>query len=799
MGTVFLLTGLLAGEVQGFTRKITLLQQFFTPAGVFGHAVQRRLQSQPGFTDLLQFVAALAFEFFQIFADALTAGVDLLQAHLTRRPLRLEFALLTTGASQRLLQRITFKLQATQRFTQLIDLLLPRLQRGLLLIQAGLQLLHLLLTGQHAGFTGLTTAEPQPVGTHPMAFAGNKGFVRGQDRARAQRLRQTFCRANAGQPGAQVQTAADLVQQAARCADRLAAALQQAQAALFETGQRGIQLIKIIQRDGLQIIRQYRLDRTLPATLDLQLLGQQAMALYALACQPVTDVAALGQGCLLQRFKRSQTATATLQFTAVNILFLLQGVQCLAILLQAFTDVGELHLIRFAAQLQLGQLFGQFGQFVIQRAGVQPAALVLQTLDALAEPLDRLLHVANARLLHLGLLTRFSRALVELVPSALPVLHGVFGALQRDGDVFFGGAGHLQLGFNAIEFRLQVCQQGFVLGQMALRFLPGLLGFFNVAVQLTLTITVELQNLLDAADIGTDAVILGLYPVEGLGQVAVLITLFFDLTVGVALFGNQRLQRHLKVAYPVLTLAHLLVQRLPAQRLQLCLELPLFSLVFLVLLGRLRLPMQMRELAFQLLAQIGQARQVLVGAANAVFGLAAAILVAGDTGGFFDKQPQVFRFGFDQAGNHALLDDRVAARPEAGAHEDIGNVAAAALGAVEEILVLRFAGDLAANGYLVVTGVFALQSAVTVVEHQLDRRLADRFARVGTVEDDVGHRLATQVLGRTFAHDPAHRVDDIGLATAVRPDHRAHVGREVDRRWINEGFEAGQLDALESH
>ena len=71
MGTVFLLTGLLAGEVQGFTRKITLLQQFFTPAGVFGHAVQRRLQSQPGFTDLLQFVAALAFEFFQIFVVVL--------------------------------------------------------------------------------------------------------------------------------------------------------------------------------------------------------------------------------------------------------------------------------------------------------------------------------------------------------------------------------------------------------------------------------------------------------------------------------------------------------------------------------------------------------------------------------------------------------------------------------------------------------------------------------------------------------------------------------------------------------
>ena len=42
-----------------------------------------------------------------------------------------------------------------------------------------------------------------------------------------------------------------------------------------------------------------------------------------------------------------------------------------------------------------------------------------------------------------GLLAWLGSALVELVPGALPVLHGIFSALQRHAGVFFGGARHL--------------------------------------------------------------------------------------------------------------------------------------------------------------------------------------------------------------------------------------------------------------------------------------------------------------------------------------------------------------------
>ena len=48
-----------------------------------------------------------------------------------------------------------------------------------------------------------------------------------------------------------------------------------------------------------------------------------------------------------------------------------------------------------------------------------------------------------------------------------------------------------------------------------------------------------------------------------------------------------------------------------------------------------------------------------------------------------------------------------------------------------------------------------------------NRRLSQRLAGTGTVEDNVGHRFATQVLRGNFAHYPANGIDNIGLATAV--------------------------------
>lgn len=78
-----------------------------------------------------------------------------------------------------------------------------------------------------------------------------------------------------------------------------------------------------------------------------------------------------------------------------------------------------------------------------------------------------------------------------------------------------------------------------------------------------------------------------------------------------------------------------------------------------------------------------------------------------------------------------------------------------------------------------------------VVEDELDTGLPYRLAAARAIKDDVGHRLATEVFGRALTHHPAHSIDNIGFATAIRPDYGAEIRGEVDCGGIDEGFEAG--------
>jgi hypothetical protein len=166
---------------------------------------------------------------------------------------------------------------------------------------------------------------------------------------------------------------------------------------------------------------------------------------------------------------------------------------------------------------------------------------------------------------------------------------------------------------------------------------------------------------------------------------------------------------------------------------------------------------------------------------------------------FLQIDPQVFRLGLHQLIDHALLDDGVASRAESRAQEDIHDVPAPALVAVQEVGGLGVPGHLAADGDFRIGRVLTADPAVTVIEDQLDAGDGRRLSRVRTVEDDVGEILATQLLGRAFAHDPAHRVDDVGLSAAIGADHGAPVAGEGDRRRVDERFEPCELDLLEPH
>src|SRR5690606_19246501 len=260
-----------------------------------------------------------------------------------------------------------------------------------------------------------------------------------------------------------------------------------------------------------------------------------------------------------------------------------------------------------------------------------------------------------------------------------------------------------------------------------------------------------------------DFVTLCLRLVERFGRLLALDPAGLDLTLGLALFGDQLLQAGFLLRQLLALGLQFLVEGAVFQRLPLGVLDPALGLDGLVLLGLAGLALEVFELLADLLAQVVEAVEVLAGVADAGLGLLAALLVLGDAGGLFEIHAQVLGPGLDDLADHALLDDRVAARPQAGAEEQVGDVAPAALAAVEVVLAGAVAADQTLDRDLVERAVLAGDGVVGVVEDQLDRRLRHRLARRGAGEDHVGQRVAAKAAGRALAHYPAHCVDDIGL------------------------------------
>ncbi len=211
------------------------------------------------------------------------------------------------------------------------------------------------------------------------------------------------------------------------------------------------------------------------------------------------------------------------------------------------------------------------------------------------------------------------------------------------------------------------------------------------------------------------------------------------------------------------------------------------------------LALQVADLLVHLLAEVVEALEVLACVRDPALGLPPALLVPGDPGSLLDEGAHVVGLGLDQARDHALLDDRVAAGAESGAEEQLCDVLAPAAGAVDEVGRRPVARHDTLERDLGEARISARDRAVRIVEDELDGRRPDRLAPAGSVEDDVAHRVAAQVLGGYLAHDPAHGVDDVGLAAAVGTDDAGQVARQVDRGRVDERLESRELDLGKTH
>ena len=141
-----------------------------------------------------------------------------------------------------------------------------------------------------------------------------------------------------------------------------------------------------------------------------------------------------------------------------------------------------------------------------------------------------------------------------------------------------------------------------------------------------------------------------------------------------------------------------------------------------------------------------------------------------------------------------MADDRVRARAEAGAEEDILDIASPHCLIIDVIGRSTVARQGALDRDFGVLTPLPGSLALGVVEYQFNRRATGRFACRRAVENDVLHRLAAQFGGLGLAEHPTHRIDDIGLAATVRADHTNQLAWNLEIRGINERLKSRQFN-----
>src|ERR1700677_5052410 len=295
-----------------------------------------------------------------------------------------------------------------------------------------------------------------------------------------------------------------------------------------------------------------------------------------------------------------------------------------------------------------------------------------------------------------------------------------------------------------------------------------------------------LNVLLDARHVGARRVEPLLNGAESLAFRGLIDPDSLDFRLRLAQVCDRSLHRGLTTFGGRIAHARLYVEPLQAQREHLRLKFALLLLEHLVPAGGGGLALQMADLLVHFLAQIVQALQVFARLGDAALGFPTTPLVARYPRRLFQKCTQVVGPRLDDARDHALLDDAVAARAEAGAEKELRDVLAPDLDPVDEII----RGPVPAHGApqrdLVVGRVGSPDLAVRVIEHELHRCAAQGLARRGAVEDHVRHRLAAQMPRGDFAHHPAHRIDDVRFPATVRTDDARQTARESDRGRVDE-------------
>ena len=396
---------------------------------------------------------------------------------------------------------------------------------------------------------------------------------------------------------------------------------------------------------------------------------------------------------------------------------------------------------------------------------------VIQLPAAFAVTANPRLDLLGARLFDISLLLRLIELARAFVPLLLPVGERCFGALQRLRRGLLGMLGLLQTGHQFVQRQLELGNLGLVLVDVLDNLFRALDGLLEVLFLPLAKLVGVLDRLLEPRDLGPHLVIAALDFVEEVGSFRLPNACTLDTGFELPLTRNLLLEACLAFVKPGAGGARLVIEVMRTQRQQFRRRTPLLFLVAAIALCGLRLAVEMLDVLFDFLEDVPQAIQVFLGVLDTVGGLFAPLLVLGNTRGFFQEDPHLFRLGLDEAGNHPLLDDRVAAGSEARTEKHARDVLTAAARAVQVVGRDAVAADLAPDTDFRVLGVLPFQRRIGIVEQQFDRGCAHGLAGTGAVENHVRDGIAAKPARRALSHDPADGIDYIGFTAAVGPHH----------------------------
>ena len=219
----------------------------------------------------------------------------------------------------------------------------------------------------------------------------------------------------------------------------------------------------------------------------------------------------------------------------------------------------------------------------------------------------------------------------------------------------------------------------------------------------------------------------------------------------------------------------------------------------LVLLRLPRLALEPRQGRLQLAPDVVQPFHIGLGRLQPQLRFVPPRVQARHPAGFFEDAPPVLRLGRDQLADLPLTHQGRRVRPRRGVGEQQLDVPRPHLLAIDAIGRALAPVDPARHLDDGAVGEGLGRAPLGVVDGQLDLGVVPGRAVRGPGEDHVVHARAAHGLGRVRAHDPAHALQHVRLAAAVRSHDPRQARLDPDLRRVDERLEADEPEALELH